>query len=142
MSMNTLPQSAIGLEQFKHQTWAVTLPTDFDYALLFEQETWKHIAAKIQRGDTITVRSIEGSFYADLYVRASDKTWVQVSEIRKIVFDDGGESVAGGYGIKWYGPKALHGVFRVKDNERIKGNFQTKELAAEWLKNHIDQTAA
>lgn len=143
MANNTaLPQSASGLESFKHQSWAVTLPEGFKYEWLFQQDAWKHIAVRYKQGDIIAVRSHDHTLYAQLYVRAADRTWVQVTELSCQRFGDEVKTEVGGYAIRWGSPKTLFGVYRESDNERIKDGFQTKEIAAAWLDDHLKKTAA
>lgn len=142
MSLSAIPQSALGLEQFKSQTWALTLPENMTYESLFNQDSWKHIGARFKQGDIVIVRTSDHTLYAELYVRACDKLWVQVSELNKTVFGADVPMEHGNYQIKWGGPKTRFGVYRKSDGERIRENFQTKEAAAVWLDDHINKTAA
>lgn len=140
----TLNQGHIGLEQFKHQTWSVTLPAGVDLDAVLNQDAWKHIASRFQRGDMVSVRTEDHRFIASLYVMAVDKLWVQVKKISFASLVGAETEVtdeAGGYIAKWSSPKTLFAVYRKSDGERIKDGFQTMELASEWLANHIKQTA-
>lgn len=140
-----LNQGHIGLEQFKHQTWSVTLPAGVEYEAVLNEDAWKHVAGKIQRGDTVSVRTEDHRFVASLYVIAVDKLWVKTKEmwfVSLVAAEAEHADDAGGYIVKWSSPKTLFGVYRKSDGERIKDGFQTKELAFEWLADHIKQTVA
>jgi len=139
-----LNQGHLGLEQFKHQTWSVTLPAGIEYDAVLNEDAWKHVAGKIQRGDTISVRSEDHRFIGSLYVIAVDKLWVKVKEVffvSLVAAEAEASEDRGGYIVKWSSPKTLFAVYRKSDGERIKDGFQTSELAAEWLDNHLRQTA-
>ena len=141
----TINQGHLGLEQFKHQTWSITLPADIEYDTVLNEDAWKHVAGRIQRGDMITVRTEDHRFIGSLYVVAVDKLWVKVKELSFVSFiaaEAEASEDKGGYIVKWSSPKTLFAVYRKSDSERIKDGFQTSELAVAWLDNHLKQTAA
>ena len=137
-----LKENGLGLEEFKHRVWAVTVPAGYKYDDLFNKDNWKHICSRFTQGDTIRIRYADHTVFAELYVVACDRTWAQVKELRRISFSDEETVSGGGYEIKWGSPKVQYGVYRVSDGERIKDGFQTKELATEWLDEHLKATAA
>jgi hypothetical protein len=143
MDNKALPISSLGLAQFKHQEWAVTLPPGdaVPYERLLEPDAWKHVAIKFKPGDMIHVRSPDNTLYARLMVRSVGKMFLTVEEIEKKVFGASVETDIGKLDVRFAG-RAKWAVYRKSDNERIKDGFDTKEEAAAWAEGHIKEMAA
>jgi hypothetical protein len=127
-------QSQFVLATSARMVYALTLSEGQTYEELFKPETWAHVARHIQPGFKVEVMPEDGSFYAELLVRAASNLEVTVAELFRVNFGEIEERDEEQHEIKWAGPKARYRVSRKADKAVIKDGFETAELAAEWLK--------
>jgi len=105
-----------------------------------------HVARSLGVGDRVEVLSEDGSWYAELIVRAVGSVEVIMGQINHVVLSkqDAAELTAkdSPYEIKWRGPNALFSVVRVSDGEVVRDKLPSKDAASLWLKNHEKAVAA
>lgn len=116
--------------------------TSFEDVL--EPDYWAHVAPSLRQGHRIELLSADGSWWAMLLVRAAGKHEAIVQELQHVEL---GKSVqpeieSAAFEVKWRGPSRKFGVIRVSDGAVVKEDIQTKEGAAKWLSNYVQNLAA
>jgi len=102
---------------------------------LLRLDFWAHVAAKLKPWTIIVVHPDDESFYAEYLVRAADKNWARVQEIRfvSLVAETKTDpSVLENYEVKLRGPRRW-GVIRKADNKVLVEDLANKEDAENWL---------
>ena len=129
-----LLQSQLVLSNHARICYSLTL-SEGSYEDLFKPETWAHIATKCPKGTLIEAQPEDGSWFAMLIVRASTDLEVTVAELfKRDLTTEQPKREESEYEIKWAGPQAKFRIIRRSDKVVLKDGFQTKELAADWLK--------
>lgn len=140
--MKKLDANRFALAEYKFNEWAVVLEFGTPYESIFAPDFWAHVAKDLKQGDIIHVRSEDHSFYARVYVRASDRLWAKVGEIEAVNFDATQKAEESGLAVKWIVGKRSFAVVRQSDNQVIQGGFQIKEDAVAWMNDHNAKMAA
>lgn len=111
---------------------------------VMEPTYWSHVARLLRPGFTVVVTAPDMTWRAELMVRAVGKTEVLMGLIGHAEFGGSVDvtSEDSPYEIKWRGPARKFGVIRKEDGAVVKDEFQAKEYAAQWIKNHIASMAA
>lgn len=97
---------------------------------------WAHVASKMRPWDRIEVRSDDGTFYAELLVLDSSRTWARVKLLKFLPLTSADVSQTQAddeYEIKFRGPVLRWSVVRRLDNAVIKEAMQNKDEAAAFL---------
>jgi hypothetical protein len=121
--------------------YALTLTEDQTYEELFKPDTWAHVARDIPRGTIIEVMAHDGSWWAELLVRASGQYEVTVGELRRVQFDELNGRDESEYTIAWAG-RAKFRITRNSDRVVMKDGFATKAQAEAWIKSPVDEAEA
>jgi len=111
---------------------------------ILKPDYWTHVATRLRPGHRIEVLSDDGTYWAMLIVRAVGKHEAYVQALQHVAL--GQPAVAAGpespFEVKWRGPARRFGVIRKTDKEIIKEDFQLREHAELWVKNHMNSMAA
>lgn len=122
--------------------WSVTPPNGTSFARVLEPTFWGNVGHKLRPGDIIEVHAEDGSYFAELYVRAAHRLAANVAVIRHVdlVGETGAAALNEGspFTVSFRGPHAKWCVMRGK--EVVQQGFQTQaealkavgERAAEW----------
>ncbi len=99
----------------------------------------------VKIGDRIVADAEDGAYTVTLYVREVGRAYCKVALLSKNEF--GAAEVApvtetDGHLLKYRGTVKRWTVTRVSDSREIKDTLQTKDEAAEWLKQHLKSMAA
>jgi hypothetical protein len=138
-----LRDSRIKLIEFARQTHHVVPEHGTKFEDILTEAYWSMVAYKLNPCDIIEIHAEDGSYYAQLYVRAAGKNWAKVSPIVFAQFDKSEtKQGASEYEVAWKGPHRMFAVIRVADNEIIKDGFKAKELAEDYMKSHSKAMAA
>lgn len=138
-----LRDSRIKLVEFARQTHHVVPEHGTKFEDILTETYWSMVAYKLKPCDIIEVHAEDGSYFAQLYVRATGTNWAKVSPVSFAQFDK--SEVKHGsseYEVAWKGPHRMFAVIRLADNEIIKDGFKAKEHAEEYLKSHSKAMAA
>lgn len=109
-----------------------------------EPTYWTHVAKSLRTGHHIEIIAADGSWWADLLVRAvgSHDAVVQALQFVELGEPVQAETSESPYEIKWRGPARKFGVIRKADKEVLRDEFDVREKAEKWLKNHMQSLAA
>jgi hypothetical protein len=143
--MNVAPrplnEQRFGLAQFATNRWSVTPPFGTSFARVLEPTFWGNVGHKLRPGDIIEVHAEDGSYFAELYVRAAHRLAANVAVLRHVdlVGEAGSTAVDDSpFTVQFRGPHAKWCVMRGK--EIVQDKFPTQadalkavgERAAEW----------
>lgn len=138
-----LRDSRIKLIEFARQTHHVVPEDGTKFEDILKEVFWSMVAYKFKPSDIIEVHAEDGSYYAQLYVRACGSNWAKVSPILVARFEDEVKAPdSDEFKIEWKGPHRKFAVIRISDNECIKDGFELRELAANYMKSHQKMMAA
>jgi len=108
-----------------------------------EASFWTHVAGKLRIGDRLEVMPEDGTYFAELIVRATNRQGAQIGVLRKVDLDPVvTESVLTDYTVDWRGPHHKFGVIRIRDKTIVEKGFDTKEQATAWLATNARSLAA
>lgn len=146
MQTNGVPllrESRMNFIEFARQSHHVVPEDGTAFEDILTDSYWSLVGYKFKPGDIIEVHAEDGSYFAELYVRAAGRNWAKVALLRKIDL----EPVAISHGspefeAAWKGPHRKFSVVRLSDNQIIKDSFETREQAVEYIKSHIKAMAA
>lgn len=105
---------------------------------------WTHVSRTLRPGDKIEILSPTGDWWAMLIVRMTGKVEASVSVLQHVVLEKPDEitTPASPYEVKWRGPSVKFSVIRKEDGGVVKENFESKDAANQWVKNHMKAMAA
>jgi hypothetical protein len=111
---------------------------------VLKSDYWTHVTKSLRVGHRIEVLAADGSWWAMLIVRAVGSHDAVVQELQHVELGSQVEAKVtdSPYEVKWRGPARKFGVLRKEDGEIIRDEFQVKEHAVKWLKNHMRNLAA
>jgi len=123
--------------EFVRTIWCATVPSDVTRKDLLKPEFWSHIAGEVKSGDLIDVRIDDESFFAQYYVKACTRTYVQVFELHWFDLSNAEteklEKDMEEYEYKYRGPYAKHSILRKSDSSVMIDKLDTKDAAIKWL---------
>lgn len=124
---------------FEVQVWSHVAEVGVGLEDILKPDYWTHVASRFKPGSRIDVQSADGSWYALLIVRAASRL---EAITQALIYTELGAatpvtSEESPYEVKWRGPAKRFGVIRKEDGGVMIDELQTKESAAQWLKNHI-----
>jgi hypothetical protein len=140
--MSKLPEGRFQVAAHANNRWAATLEYGVAFEEAFKPEFWAHTAKRLRPGDIIEVRAEDGSFYAELYVRAVGALFAKVEALFAKELGAGISAEADKLDVKWNVGKRCFAVIRRSDNTVIRDGFQIKEDAIAWMNDHNKQMAA
>lgn len=132
-----------GQAEHRRAIYMATVPKGTTKEQLQQPGYWAHVAAKIRPWSRIDVQAEDGSFFAELLVLATDRTWARVRclSFHNLTDTEMSQSdaakIMGDYEIKWRGPKKWS-VVRRNDSSVINENMHNEADARKWLEVHIN----
>lgn len=131
------------LAAFATRRWSVTTNDGETLEDTLAPSYWTHVAGKLTPNDIIEVHAVDGSYYAELYVRSVSRLEASVAVLAKYEFNQtDAPAFDADYEVKWRGPARRWGVIRVKDKAVVRDGFQTQDLAAMFLMDYRRSVAA
>lgn len=111
---------------------------------LLDPDYWTHVAPQMQVGNRIDVMAPDLSWWGQLLVRDVGR---RDAVVHKMIYVEMGEAESAmttedPYEVKWRGPARKFSVIRRSDKEVIRDEFEMKEQALRWIKNHMQSLAA
>lgn len=103
---------------------------------LLAPEFWVNIANKLRPGGLIAAHWMDGSAFAEYYVRRKSGSYVEVHELRYVKFPGLEELPKNSpYAIEFSGPAALWRVVRKSDKHVLRDKFNDEWSAQAWLRS-------
>lgn len=138
-----LRESRISLAEFIRQTHHVTPEEGTKFEDLLREDFWSAVSYKFKPADIIEIHAEDGSYFAELYIRAAGRNWAKVAVLRKVDLDPvEAQFSMPEFETAWKGPARKFAVIRLSDKEIIKDGFDTKEQAADYIRGHVKALAA
>lgn len=103
-------------------------------------EYWAHVSKSLKPNDRVEVVAADGSWFAELYVRAAGANSATVVLLRKVEFSAVQKPDASGYKAYFAG-KAKWRVIRESDKAVMIENLATEEAAKDWIANPVLKAA-
>lgn len=136
-------ESRMNFVDFARQTHHVVPEDGTKFEDVLRDEFWSLVSHKFKPGDLVEVHAEDGSFFAELYVRAAGRNWAKVALLRKVELEPVNLSHGSPeYEATWKGPHRKFSVVRLADNSIIKDGFEAREQAVEYIKSHVKAMAA
>lgn len=110
---------------------------------------WANYGHKMKPWDQITVRTDDGTLWAELLVLACGRAWAKVKVLRHVNLTNAdveqsqiaAPATQASFQYRWKGPNKKHCIIR-SDGAIVHEGAQTKQDAIDWAKNNqIDLTA-
>lgn len=138
-----LRESRVKLAEYARQRHHVVPEEGTKFEDILKEEYWAAVAYMFKPCDIIEVHAEEGSYYAELYVRASGRNWAKVAVLNKTALEPIEAQVTRPeFEVLWKGPARRFSAIRVSDGEILKDGFETREQAVDYIKDHTRAVAA
>lgn len=139
----TIRESRVKLTEFARQSHHVVPEEGTKFDDILREEYWAAVAVGFKPGDLIEIHAEDGSFFAELYVRACGRNWAKMALLRKVELEPIEAAVASPeFEAAWKGPHRKFAVIRLSDSAIIRDGFETREQAGEYIKSHTKALAA
>ena len=129
--------------EYEYARFSARLAENVSFEDTLKPEFWVHVAHILQKtpvtnepdkaGAIIELRTIDHSFYAELYVRAVQEKGLIVSTLREPVYFGPKAVSSETFDVKWNVGKRAYDIVRKSDREIVKGGVPTKEAAQDWI---------
>ncbi len=140
-----------GVASFKYNRWSLDLEENQTIEHALDPSNWAHLASRIMgsdkanpkgRGDIVEVRKIETGLYAELIVTEVSQSHVRVRLLRNQEAEAKPVPEESPLKPRWNPGRKMHEVVRVADNAVMQSGFQTRDLAVNWISDHLSKIAA
>lgn len=125
-------QRHIQQADFARTVHAVTPEPGTTLDQVLKPEAWAHVAKLLKAGDKIEVRSADGEWFAELYVRSVTETDAHVVVLQSYKFS-GEKPAPTEVDVKFRGDKKWS-VIRKADKAVLTEGLETKGAAEDWAK--------
>lgn len=103
---------------------------------LLEPGYWAIVSRKLTPGDKIECFAQDGTHYGEFLVLAADRVYAKVELLAWHSLTTAEVSQTQDFKLEYKGPKMKHCVIRASNGEVIHQGAQTKDEAANWLREH------
>lgn len=136
-------ESRLNFVEFARQTHHAVPEEGTRLEDILKDDFWSLVSAKFKPGDLIEVHAEDGTFFAELYVRAAGRNWAKVALLRNVELEPVQAAIVSPeFDIAWKGPHRKFSVLRLSDSQIIKDGFEAREQAADYIKSHVRAMAA
>lgn len=136
-------ESRINYIEFARQSHHVVPEDGTAFEDVLKDAYWSLVGYKFKPGDLVEVHAEDGSYFAELYVRAAGRNWAKMALLRKIDLEPVAVAIGSPeFEATWKGPHRKFSVVRLSDNQIIKDGYETREQAIEYIKSHVKAMAA
>lgn len=134
----TIHPTRMKLAEYDRQEWVVNAEITHTIEDLTNPAYWAHMAQQMNPYDHIEVRSEDGTWIAELIVIEVGLTWAKTILRGQYSTVPKGEAIqdTDKHEVRWRGAQHRFAVVRKSDDSVIRQNFQTKDEAAAWMKEH------
>ena len=144
MSEAKLSPAGVTLAEHKRNIWYATAEHGITKDDILNPSYWGHVANRLRPKDRIEIQNEDDSFFAELLVISSDKTWAKVVLLKYVdlnqsateITKDQADQVTSAYAVIWRGPKK-YSVVRKSDRAVMQEGMHSKEDAESWLAVHL-----
>jgi hypothetical protein len=127
----------------KHNTWSATPDIGTTFEDVLQPDYWAHIATRFRPTDLIEVHPEDGSYFAVLYVRQSDRLWAKVAVVQHVQFEQPAEAREDNeFTVKHNGRFHKWIVLRNSDREILAKELETRADAERWIDDYRRKVAA
>lgn len=145
--MTQLAPGRLLLAEHAHQTFVAVPEADTPPDALIDSKYWAHYAVnstyELKPGDMILVKPEDGTYFAELMVRAVSRGNVQVAEIRRVQLDKAQvPAEEDDHEIRHSGSIKKWRVIRKADKRELISGLATRDAAIDWLREHRKAFAA
>lgn len=138
-----LRESRVKLAEYARQRHHVVPEDGTKFEDLQKEEYWAAVAYMFEPCDIIEVHAEDGTYYAELYVRACSRNWAKVAVLNKVDLGPVTAKITRQeFEAAWKGPSRKFSVIRTSDGEIIRDSFDTREQAEEYIRNHVKALTA
>lgn len=130
--MPSILQNQVKQAEFCRTVWSAHPEPGITLDEVSKPEYWMHVAKTIRVGDRLEVTASDGSWFAELYVRASNGASIAVHVMRHIEFPLA-NIILEDVEVKHRGDKGWS-VIRKADKKVLFEKGQVREDAERWLK--------
>lgn len=138
-----LRESSLASSEFAYARLSATLPVGWTIEDALKPEFWVRVAHKFAKtpvtgepdktGAIIELRSVDHSFYAQLYVRAVREGGLVVQLIGEPEYFGPRDVKSSNFETRWNVGRRGYDVLRQSDREIVAHGLPTKEAAQEWI---------
>ena len=125
-------QNRLTQAEFSRTVWTAQPEPGVTLDDIVRPDYWAHVAKTIKKGDRIEITSPDGSWFAELLVRATTGASVQVFVMRKLDFPDS-QPTELLYDVKHRGAGGWS-VIRKSDKTVMFEKGETREDAEKWIR--------
>jgi hypothetical protein len=137
-----LTASRMKQAEFVRTIWSATPEHGTPFEALLEPGYWAHVAAFLKPNDRIEVLAEDGSYFAELIVRSTQRVSVVVTLLRKVDLESAAaEQEDAEFAVKFRGA-AKWSIVRTKDNAVVKEHIPTRKDAERDLGDYLKALAA
>lgn len=133
--------------EYARSVHVVTAEQKMPASRFSEADAWANIANRLNVGDFVEVTADDGTWWAEFLIRAVGHNWASAKMLRYVPLStsDVEQTKAGmdydDFFIENRGAHVKWRVVRKSDKANIKEGCQTREIAMEWLTQHLKATA-
>jgi len=136
-------ESRLSFVEFARQAHHIVPEEGTKFEDILKDSYWSLVAVKFKPGDLVEIHAEDGSYFAELYVRAAGRNWAKMALLRKVDLEPvAAAMVSPEFEAAWKGPHRKFSVVRLSDNQIIKDGFETREQALDYIKSHVRAMAA
>lgn len=130
---------------FRHTRWGATVNQGVKPEDILRPEFWSHVSAKLKPWDRVVCHPADGSWYCELLVTDSSRTWTRMVAVIgpiSLTTTDVSKSQADkmkqkGYEVKWRQDRKWS-VIRLSDSALLHEDEQTEAGAFAWLATFLE----
>jgi hypothetical protein len=136
------PPVSLQISGHYNTTYDLWVDNDVTLKQVCDPRYWQHLSGKLRRGDEIKVYPNDMTWRAILLVRAVGHLEVVVQPLDYQALGPNATIAADApYLVSFVNPDRMWGVY-MRDGAMVKDEFQTRELAEHYVKNHMKAMAA
>lgn len=133
-----LSRERFALAEEQRHDFIANIPSGTTLEEVMDPSYWAFCAVDMVPFDHIQVRSEDGSWVAYLIVQFCERNYARVvlDRLVKMTPDATAPVASIKHKVEWKGPQMKFAVVRTDDSAILRKDFQTKEEAASWLREH------
>lgn len=127
--------------EFHRNVWSVTPEQGTTPEELAKSEAWVHVSKNLKAGDRIEAVAVDGSWFAEFFVRSVEGVNVKVFPLRVVHFDakaPAQKDEESEFTIKWAGASKWRGL-RKSDGAVLIEGLASKEDVKAWLDKNVTE---
>jgi len=131
-----------GVASFKRNEWHLALTEAHTMEHVSNPRLWGDILGRVTRGDVVEAFKPDSGEWARFIVTEAGPGFIKIGKTESFTPETVVEPDDTGLETKWNVGKRAFDVIRSADKFVMKGGFQTKASAVEWMADHQKKVAA